>query len=385
MHGLNKNIAILKKQDGFNLIELVVVMAVFSVVMAIAVNTFTIIARQSTQQVKISETQIEDVVGLELLRTDIEHAGYGLPLSYSQTLTGYSEAATPATAVTYNDTATTAPRPILSGDNLGAFVINSSDYLVIKSTVAGMNDPSQRWSYIDSAGAARAWGTDDLIAADRVVIIRPQASETAQKQLVTNAGVFFTQYSTVAAFPVQADDIIYGVDANTNLRAPFNRTDYYVNTPAAMPQSCAPNTGILYKATLNHGDGAFTAYPLLDCVADMQIIYRLDMDENGAIGTNSNADGSSVGSSEGATTATVQATFLSADLIRTRLKEVRVYILTHEGQMDTAFTYPNATITITDPDFGTVKTFNLGVIIGGNWQNYRWKVITLVVRPKNLS
>ena len=56
-----------------------------------------------------------------------------------------------------------------------------------------------------------------------------------------------------------------------------------------IPQACAPNTGILYKATINQSDGAIInqsdGYPLaiLDCVADMQVIYRLDTNNDGTI------------------------------------------------------------------------------------------------------
>jgi hypothetical protein len=174
--------------------------------------------------------------------------------------------------------------------------------------------------------------------------------------------------------------LIYGIDPDTNLTKPFNRADYYITT-TNVPSGCAPNTGVLRKAIVTQTNGTFPAanlLPILDCVADMQVIYRLDIDENGAIGTSSNADGSTVSSSEGASVATVQATFNSAELIRKRLKEVRVYILTHEGQRDTGYTYPSTTITV--GEFGLGRDFDVSA-----QRNYRWKVITLVVEPKNLQ
>jgi len=65
-------------------------------------------------------------------------------------------------------------------------------------------------------------------------------------------------------------------------RAPFNRADFYVATPAGnMPSKCAPNTGILYKAVMNQSDGEFGALPLLDCVADMQVVFITDADADG--------------------------------------------------------------------------------------------------------
>ncbi|MBI1811031.1 MAG: hypothetical protein HYR78_03715 [Nitrospirae bacterium] len=165
---------------------------------------------------------------------------------------------------------------------------------------------------------------------------------------------------------------------------PFNRTDYYVRRPAgnAMPSQCAQNTGVLYKATVNHGDGNLTEFPLVDCVADFQVVFRLDMDEDGTIGTSANADGSTVSSSEGANVATVQATLADAALLRQRLKEIRIYIIAHEGQLDATYTSAS-TITMDDiGGIGAFKVFDFAAL--GISRNYRWKLYTLVVTPTNL-
>jgi hypothetical protein len=151
---------------------------------------------------------------------------------------------------------------------------------------------------------------------------------------------------------------------------PFNRADYYIQRPASIPQACAPNTGILYKATINQGDGARNPEPLIDCVADMQVIYRLDNDNNGTIDSTVN-----------------DISGLTAQQIRDRVKEVRVYILSHEGELDRSFRYRNSTITVGEIFGGILfgRTFNLSATIGSGWENYRWKVSTLVVKPRNLA
>ena len=134
---------------------------------------------------------------------------------------------------------------------------------------------------------------------------------------------FFTTYSS-SAFPIEFSPaaattrfVIYGVSpSTTNLRRPFNRADYYIQRPASMPQACAPNTGVLYKATINQMQmGALNPDPLIDCVADMQVIYRLDTNNDGTIDSTVN-----------------DISGLTAQQIRDRVKEVRVYILSHEGQ-----------------------------------------------------
>ena len=72
-------------------------------------------------------------------------------------------------------------------------------------------------------------------------------------------------------------NIVYGIDNVIPVR-PFNRAEYYIQSAAAVPQRCAPNTGVLVKAVVAHdGTGTTpTLLPLLDCVADMQVVYGLD-------------------------------------------------------------------------------------------------------------
>ncbi|HZV82821.1 MAG TPA: prepilin-type N-terminal cleavage/methylation domain-containing protein, partial [Geobacteraceae bacterium] len=72
-------------EQGFSLTELIVVMAIFLTIMLITSSTFKTIVNQSSQQSKSIETQIEGIVGLEVLRSDMEQAGFGLPWSFQNT------------------------------------------------------------------------------------------------------------------------------------------------------------------------------------------------------------------------------------------------------------------------------------------------------------
>jgi hypothetical protein len=153
---------------------------------------------------------------------------------------------------------------------------------------------------------------------------------------------------------------------------PFNRADYFISN-ANVPLRCAPGTGVLVKAVVSHDDGDFDSdedgtddfMPLLDCVADMQVIYRRDITGDGIIDN---------------TTDDIYTIPLTAQQIREQVKEVRVYILGHEGQRDPNYTYPNNSITV--GEFGLGNNFDLTGI--ANYQNYRWKIYTIVVNPNNL-
>lgn len=380
---------------GFSLVELLVVMSLFVVIMAIGANTFKTLLRQSTQQSKITESQIEKIAGLELLRSDIASAGFGLPWAFQNTVS-YSEAATapnPNPAV-YNDSPVSIPRAIISGNNNGNY-INGSDYLVLKGTYFGnstTNTAASKWSYILYGSAApKSWGSNDLAnGVDKVIVVVPQTSETTVRQLVMNGSAFYTTYSknSFSSYfsPIVSRSMymIYGVDSTASLRMPFNRVDYFISgNKTLLPQGCAPNTGELVRAYVSQTDGSLTnpALPILDCVADMQVIFNLDMNDDGAPETLYNDNGGQVSTSLGVTASTVRATLSNPALLRQRLREVRIYILTHEGKADTSFSYPNNIITVGDP--GVASTFDLSKI-GPGWQNYRWKVLTLTVKPKNL-
>ena len=69
----------MRQRTGFTLIELLVVVAILGLVLAGISDLFISLLGQYKQQGKISESNIEGIIGLELLRQDLERAGYGLP------------------------------------------------------------------------------------------------------------------------------------------------------------------------------------------------------------------------------------------------------------------------------------------------------------------
>ena len=157
-------------------------------------------------------------------------------------------------------------------------------------------------------------------------------------------------------------NIVYGIDNVIPVR-PFNRADYYIDN-SARPLHCAQNTGVLVKAVVAHDASGTTPtlMPLLDCVADMQVVYGLD----------NNADGTVDGWSED-----ISAGMTAAD-IRAQLAEIHVHILAQEGQRDDSYTSPSATIPVGSEGFG--NNFDVS-----GYRNYRWKVYNIVMRPKNLA
>lgn len=384
---------IIRRESGFSLVELIITMVIFVMVIAAISNIFVGLLGQFKQQSKIAESNIEGIVGLQMLKTDIEQAGFGLPFDVNGAI--YTEAVNDATTAfddtAFNDAGTNPPRALLVGTNLTMPVggANTSDALVVKGSTLAVNDASQKWAYITSTLAGYTitpWSgaagvplpNENLQNNDRVIALDPRND---YRLTYPAAGTFYTLFNSNPAsaswngYASQPNDgqtyLIYGLSGNENPRMPFNRADYYVRTPGTMPTHCAAGTGILYKGTVNHGNGQHTAYPLLDCVASMKVV----------LATDSNADGVTDNYMQ-----TWPAGTTAAD-IRAQLKEIRVYVLLHEGQRDPSFTYTAQGadlllgvdhIGVRDPDWGLLLDYQVPD------RSYRWKIYTMVITPYNL-
>lgn len=385
----------INRQAGFTVTELLITMAVFIFAVAAISNIFVPLLTQFKQQSRIAETQIEGAVGLDILRRDLEQAGFGLPWVIPAAVTYQEGSSATAGSIpapsTFNDSPANPPRAIMTANNNAG--LSGSDYLVIKATSVATNSSAMKWTHVaGTAGggsSVKTWNssTEDLNTGDRIIVLIPSRGENNQRILVNSGSAFYAQFNA-SAFPAgfspsTANDIflVYGVDPSTNLRMPFNRADYFIEnvTGTTMPTRCAAGTDILMKYFISQADGDRTeGVPLLDCVADIQVYFRLDRDSDGLIESDTDVLNATNGMP------------LTAQEIREQLKEVRIYVLAHEGQRDPTYTYPNSTLTIpvdlNDPvrTAGLHKTFDFTASGITNWQNFRWKIYTIVVKPNNL-
>lgn len=363
---------------GFSLVELLVYMVVLSVIMTAVFKAFQSVIAPTIQQTSISESKLEVNMGIDLLRTDIEHAGYGLPWMFEGGI-NYSEPAL------FSDAPSGLPRALASADT-SASSLNNSDYLTIKATNVTRNGASQAFGYVTRDTGhnivVHSLSTDAAISADRVIVIRPEVAPNQLRQLQMNGSAWVAQPTSMTNFapPKSPNDLLgrseryifYGIDETSAMR-PFNRTDYFINN-VNIPSHCAPNTGVLQKATVNQNNDNFSFMPIVDCVADFQVVYHLDTDGDGGWDTISDANA---------------LNGLTAKQIREQVKEVRCYILTHEGGLDGSYTHSTATINVGEMNQDNTsllagQTRDLSTLIGGAWQNYRWKVYSLAITPKNL-
>ncbi|OGR25105.1 MAG: hypothetical protein A2X83_05360 [Desulfuromonadales bacterium GWD2_54_10] len=403
----------IQNKRGFTLVEMLVTMAVFIVVIAISGDAFNSILKHTSKLFRSEESNIEGIVGLEVLRHDLQQAGFGL---FTEPWTSeYQEAAAlPASA--YNDSTDNVPRPFVAGNNIAAVtdtsgdsgakfdVLADTDYLAIKATTVGRNRVSQKWTYLKYSSNdvyPNSWlsAAENFATNDRVILLRRQIGSTGQSTTIVSdtGGDFYYAYSNTAFSHLTSSGAsvysVYGVDSSpTTPRMPFNRSDYFVARPqdtTSVPSVCAPNSGILYKTTVNLVDGKLNYIPVLDCVADMQIVLGWDMDGNGAVETYSNADGTLFNTplalASNAVTNTLSNsnnnTAATTPNIRNSLKIVKVYILAQQGRLDPGYTSPSPILTGDVGESSLTRSVNISA---NGWLNYRWKLYRIIIRPKNL-
>lgn len=444
----------LQNDRGFTIVEMIVVTALFVIVIIMTGSSFNAILMQSRKLMQSEENNIEGIIGLEMMRHDLEQAGFGLPWVSMESFNSYDEAAHPlysdldlpdykeaATAPhkDYNDgipndrgtftllngttTQSRIPRAVVTGDNLVASsgdygILADTDYLAIKATSVGGNDDSKRWTYINYSGTSHPsprppniWLNDNINSNAGVIITRREIVEDNGTSIYapmliydpadTTYNYFYQPFpSPGIAFPDSVSPLnntqiyyVYGVGSpGKSLSMPFNRVNYFVAKPAdttKIPKNCAPNAGILYRATVNHSDNGLTYAPVLDCVADMQLVLGFNFDGTGTVNVFSDAGGDNVSDLSGAGISSdkIKNTLKDANVLRDRLKIVKVYVLAQEGRRDPGYVYRN-------PNDGSTK-----IVVGGraetsltksydlaanNALNYHWKVYQITARPKNL-
>lgn len=399
---MNRNTA------GFTLIEMIVVIAVFSFVLMIVGVTFKNVMGTSRISFGSEQSNIEGVVGLEMLRHDLQQTGFGL-FTDEDSAPVYAEALS-APYTTYNDTGS-VPRAIVTGNdvNLGddALILAGTDHLAIKGTTVARNQAAQLWTYITDTGLPKRWNTGNFENGQDVVIAVDQRYDRTNGQIFrklikTSTDKYAFTYNYPGKFkddvgnevddyqpPTSKRFYIYGVrsdNGNKELRAPFNRTDYLIRRIAnEAPTSCSPDTGILYKMTMNHADGRFSPVPMLDCVADMQVVLGWNTAKEPGIDPEnivySNADGTTT---SGASSLDIPDILTKPEEIQKRLSLIKVYILAQDGVRDLNYVNTETDRVVGDEDLGERSlTKEVDLTVPGK-VNYRWKLYRIIVKPKNL-
>ncbi len=330
---------------GFTLIELLVAMVIVLVVLGGAYVTFVNLLGGFKRESKAVETQIELSVGLELLRLDIEHAGYGI---------GEDQGDLPVELNT-----------LTSSDPL----YPSKLELTIRSVMNNTNQGTIGWALVNcSAGFTQVAG-DSIDAGTPVVYLG-----AGNKKYIAD-GNFGTCPSTGFFVAVPYDSTVASGCTNQYC----NSIRYRLSNSQPL-DTCHPDTRNLLRAV-----GDSPGDPLLNCVADWRVTFDIDRDGDGSIDV---YDGEFNNTTNQLDLDLNDDGNVTAQEIRDGLKKVNLYILVQEGRLDPKYRFTNTVSCTTSASGACVRTdTGAGTIdlnLPSGYENYRWKVMKLFVKPMNL-
>jgi prepilin-type N-terminal cleavage/methylation domain-containing protein len=365
----------MKNKSGFTIIELLIVLVIFSIIMAGLFSVYQVHLRQQVKEFRRGQTSMEDNIAITILERDLVMAGYGLAEDYSQWTT--NSALLPYSARATNDLSANGDTLRLRGT---AIYIDS--------------EVSQRWEFVQSLDPLNGYAptfanlqrneSDEELKANNVVVMM----ETTAKQLqVLDANNWSYKYTSNTANvrgvnsnadyvfnPLQSSATLYGMhtDPASMPAAPYYTIDYSVLDYDAntRPINCAPGT----RALRRNSEG--NSQPLFNCVLDFQVAFGLDTNDDGELDMWDNGGNYAAATYTGMTGPTV---------LNRCLKQIRVYILVQDGGFDPGYTYPTDRIRngeLTLMGGATGRDVDIAAL---NLKNgYKWKVISLAVTPRNI-
>ncbi len=342
----------MKRDKGLSIVELVITMFIVLLVLSGAYFTYTNLLKGFKQETISVETEIEKLVGTELLRLDLEHAGYGM---------GEDE---PFFPIEWYEDA-----------SLGSYErYMESKKLIIRATLNNTNKKTYGWILFKCSSSSIPL-KDSIVVDSRldktnnsIVLLddRKKIASTSTDLKLTdecpNEGVFL-------GFPIDRDYVnkVGKFDCRFQICHAVNYT-FSTSNPLG---DCNPNT----KNLLREGK------PILDCVADMKIQYWLDTNQDGKI---DKVGSSPIELDNDHLNETKNNDFVDLDgdgkitspEIRKQLKLISVYLLMQDGKKDPEFVF--------DAPSGYVETQdNVKLRLPPDFQHYRWKVIKITVKPIN--
>ncbi len=324
-------------KKGFTITELLVTLFIVGVVLSAAYLTYIKLLKGFKSESEKISTQIESLIGLDILRLDLEHVGYGIPEDETaQIIYWDSTNKELILRTTLNNTNSKTRGYILAKCNGGTLEITydgredktNNPYVVVIDT--------ENKKFFDK-------GEIESTAPDTITLI----SKTC-----INKKIYI-------AFPVR--DVVYNGAANGCSDSYCEQITYYLSNSNLIDR-CNPNIYNLKRKVGTSSPGE----PILNCVADWTVTFDIDLDGNGVIDSGEENQ------------TTLPAT--NGD-IRSKLKAINVYILVQEGRYDLNYTFAQAS------DCGSNKC----VIVNGellklpaDYIHYRWKPLIIKVKPMDL-
>ncbi len=340
----------MKDNKGVTLVELMISLAIFSIVLAGVYAVYITTAKYSFKGYKEAESEMELVIGKNFIERDIAMAGYGLANNYD-----------------FDEDGTENFTPTAIGATDGG--LNAPDTLTLMGTAIGrLSRAAQGWTHVvTTTPTFQTWNDarENLEQNDRVIYMEPNTGTL----LVSEDETWQFNYPDSPA-TIKEGTLVYGINT-TDSNFPYYAVEYSLGGNA--PKICAPGTQEIERAESRNNIPPLSneRMSILACILDLQIAFGLDTDEDGTIDTWDNG---------GAITAAPP--YDDYVILRTRLRQVRVYILVQSGSRN-----PDEDVYPADTSFrvgDTVLGIGRDITLTDEQRRYRWRVVFLSITPKNL-
>lgn len=361
---------------GTTLTELLITLAIFSIVMAGVYSVYTAHINHATREYRLAQSEIEIVMARNIIERDIMTAGYGLADDYRGMI--FTPEPVPLGAT---DTITPGSTANPLGGRYPTTGLAGADALYMMGTALGIySRASQGWTYLRKTSPAefQIWGDarEDIHRNDRVIYIEPNT-----KSIIADGTTWRFNYPSAPNFYGNAGRgaLLYGLSrppqgSGSEIPRPYYVVQYRLGGAAAdMPKTCARGTRSLQRVEMSHGE---SIEPLLACVRDIQVAFGIDASspEDGIIDVWDNGG--------------VLLSSYDYQALRRRLKQARVYILVQNGNRDADYLYANPD-NPANPDRIRAGDVNLGtgrdITLTAEQRRYRWRLIAMTVTPRNMK
>ncbi|WP_457567178.1 PilW family protein [Desulfurobacterium sp.] len=307
-------------RKALTLLELIIAIFAATFVMA---AIYTVYNRFFSSYVQESSYQVSDVkqtLNLEILRQDIENAGFGI---------GKNETALP-----------------VEWDN-------AANKLILRTLYDILDEKTASWQMIDCSSGNFS-----------VVVNKFSPGLVFSKAVYLNVNGTIAGVLDYSVCPGNNAYMVFPVlNATSACINQYCRGIVYELSTSSVPAYCANGTGELIRTV----GGTTEKDSVFDCVGVFDVRFDWDLNGDGVIEPG-----------EKSLPVTSIGSFSAADE-RKKLKLINVFIVVQQGKRRKRFRF-KAQLKSGSQDFQK----RLKKRVGSSWRHYQWKVIKLSVKPMNL-
>lgn len=333
------------KDKGFTLIELVITMFIVTIILILSGQAFKNLIRGSNTHKTSTETELEKVLGIEMIRLDFEHTGFGiaqnepnLPFSW--------------------DGSTLTLRSTINNSNAGTI-----GWLLLNCTVGSVP------TIIVDRRQDTTVNTVVLLSKDQQFIANQSRADqtTAQcntcQDLVTNLTPANNYIASAYPYVATVAD-----GCSTASGGQYCNIITYSLSATNTLSKCAAGTRNLLRRIGGDAINGTGGDRTLECIADIQVRFDWDL--------NNDNDVLDAGE-QNLTTLPVGST--TSDIID-RLKNIDMFVLMQAGPHDPNFAFTgDLTVNGELPAVNSADGFNITAVTDFN--EYRWKTLKISAKP----